>query len=219
MRDKSIKKRYSHNAGFTLVELIVVLVILAMLMAILTPALLGYIDSTRKEEELARAKAVYNAAQSKLATLYDQGLMPNVDHIGNGNQSTSSGYSWNKEWTDDVFYVAGTENKPYVCGFACGQLQSEKPTTYLKKGLSGLKKGYKIYVFFYMEKKDSEPVFFFNNEWSYTQPVIGDGDNAFDAVDEEQPVYLSSWCVPNGCEGDGGDARQAWHIAVNAINK
>ena len=218
MRDKSIGKKHSCNGGFTLVELVVVLVILALLMAILTPALLGYIDSTRKEEELARAKAVYNATQSKLASLYDQGLMPNVDFHGDGDQSTSGGYSWNTQWTDDVFYVAGTEKKPYVCGFACGQLQSGSPSTYLNKGLKGLKKGYKIYVFFYMEEKDSAPVFFYNKEWSYTPPVIGDGDNSFSSVDEVDPVFLSSWCVPNGCEGVG-DARQTWHIAVNAVSK
>ena len=36
-----------NNKGFTLVELIVVLVILAILAAILVPALLGYIDKAR----------------------------------------------------------------------------------------------------------------------------------------------------------------------------
>ena len=37
-------KKEMNNKGFTLVELIVVLVILAILAAILVPALLGYID-------------------------------------------------------------------------------------------------------------------------------------------------------------------------------
>lgn len=40
--------------GFTLVELIVVLVILALLAALLVPALTGYIDKARKSRSLRR---------------------------------------------------------------------------------------------------------------------------------------------------------------------
>lgn len=39
--------------GFTLVELIVVLVILALLAALLVPALTGYIDKARKRQVIA----------------------------------------------------------------------------------------------------------------------------------------------------------------------
>ena len=39
--------------GFTLVELIVVLVILALLAALLVPALTGYIDKARKSQVIA----------------------------------------------------------------------------------------------------------------------------------------------------------------------
>ena len=57
------------NKGFTLVELIVVLVILAILAAILVPALLGYIDKAREKQVTTNANAAYVAAQA-LATEY-----------------------------------------------------------------------------------------------------------------------------------------------------
>ena len=42
--------KMKNSNGFTLVELIVILVILAILAAIMTPALLGYIDSSKEKE-------------------------------------------------------------------------------------------------------------------------------------------------------------------------
>ena len=45
-----------NNQGFTLVELIVVLVILAILAAILVPALLGYIDRAKDNQDILNAR-------------------------------------------------------------------------------------------------------------------------------------------------------------------
>lgn len=52
------------NNGFTLVELIVVLVILAILAAILVPALLGYIDRSKAANCLINKNALVKAATS-----------------------------------------------------------------------------------------------------------------------------------------------------------
>ena len=65
--------RKKTNKGFTLVELIVVLVILAVLAAILTPALLGYIDEARSRRYFANAKTCFDAAQAMFSRQY--GLM------------------------------------------------------------------------------------------------------------------------------------------------
>ena len=56
--------------GFTLVELIVVLVILAILAAMLVPALTGYIDKANKEKVTAECRQVVMAAQTEASTLY-----------------------------------------------------------------------------------------------------------------------------------------------------
>ena len=56
--------------GFTLVELIVVLVILSILAALLVPSLTGYIEKTRKTEVVAETRAITQAAQVILNETY-----------------------------------------------------------------------------------------------------------------------------------------------------
>ena len=56
--------------GFTLVELIVVLVILAILAAFTIPAMLGYISDAREKADLAEARAAYIAAQATVDSIY-----------------------------------------------------------------------------------------------------------------------------------------------------
>ncbi len=58
------------NKGFTLVELIVVLVILAILAAILVPNLLGFIDKAKSGQVLIDAKYAYQDAQAVLTDFY-----------------------------------------------------------------------------------------------------------------------------------------------------
>lgn len=58
------------NKGFTLVELIVVLVILAILAAILVPALLGYIDRARNHKYIVEARDFMGASQAALVEAY-----------------------------------------------------------------------------------------------------------------------------------------------------
>lgn len=65
-----IRKNLKDKGGFTLVELIVVLVILAILAAMLVPALTGYIDKANKEKVTAECRQVVMAAQTEISTLY-----------------------------------------------------------------------------------------------------------------------------------------------------
>ena len=212
MHRKTGRKTHQNN-GFTLVELIVILVILAILAAILVPACLGFIDRAKRNEELTHAKALYTATQAKLASLYDQGLMPNVDHRDLPSFG-SVGYSWKTEWGEDALFSASIGVDPYICGFFAGSMTEPGGGrfTYRGKGLSGLKKGYKIYVFVYLEKNTSKPWFYYNDEWTEEAPVFASEEGCKTIAYKGETIYLAEMCVFNHHAGDGS----ASHGAVPA---
>ena len=69
-KDVDSMEKKNSKRGFTLVELIVVLVILAILAALLIPALTGYIDKAKKSQVVAETRALTQAVQTEMSTLY-----------------------------------------------------------------------------------------------------------------------------------------------------
>ena len=98
--------------GFTLVELIVVLVIIAILAAVAVPALLGYIDYTKKKSFVVDANASLKATQAAIDEVYNNSgividekrrdtawQVAGVDKIVTNSYSEGKGYSQFKVWT------------------------------------------------------------------------------------------------------------------------
>ncbi|MEG0750812.1 MAG: prepilin-type N-terminal cleavage/methylation domain-containing protein [Oscillospiraceae bacterium] len=64
------KKLKSNKKGFTLVEVIVVLVILAILAAIMIPSMTGWIDKAKNQSILVEARSALLAAQTLVSEKY-----------------------------------------------------------------------------------------------------------------------------------------------------
>ena len=59
----------NHNKGFSLVELIIVISIIAILAAAISPALIRYIEKSRKRVDVQSAEMVYDAVLYSLSFL------------------------------------------------------------------------------------------------------------------------------------------------------
>ena len=65
-----MKTNQQKNKGFILIEMIVVLIVLAILAALLIPAMTGWIDTTREKNAIAECRQVVIAAQTIASEAY-----------------------------------------------------------------------------------------------------------------------------------------------------
>lgn len=119
-----LEKQLHQEKGFTLVEIIVVLVILAILAAFTIPAMLGFVENAKAKAYIAEAREVYVAAQA-VATEY----------VGTGQSlgswSANYGDALSSYWVSGANEEAGKPSKP-------ASLQMKK---YLEKDLNIAGKG------------------------------------------------------------------------------
>jgi general secretion pathway protein G len=97
----NLKKKAKKGKGFTLVELLVVVAILAILAAALLPKFLGYTDKAREAQTMADLSTMKSVVEIYAADV-GAGKYPAVDgDDGIGKVLTGAGINWTEllaEW-------------------------------------------------------------------------------------------------------------------------
>ena len=188
--------------GFTLVEVIIVLVVVAVLAAALIPALTGYIDEARRKRYINDASYAVTAAQATMMELYGLGPGVMTNQAGNATGGGSAGdVRWdtgfrsnsteNLEWGEKVLQRmdcgrGASNDEPYILIFGVG-----KPNS----GLTAAQET-TVYYVAYVADSNSPAIFYVNGKWYYEYPtdcgaiIKRNNTNYINTDDGQIPIQL-----------------------------
>ena len=167
VRGNAMKTHTSDNKGFTLVEFIVVMVILAILAAIIIPLALSHIDDAKKEQEFLDAKSFMTAIQTELMNSYSEFITGDADSEIFGTTHIMADSSDDVDLRTSKF-ASKVLNKtdipnPYMLLFYTKAVQTYDNNT------EGLYDGFDVISIVYWPTEDRFPIFynFDNSSWDY----------------------------------------------------
>ena len=99
--ENSIWKRSQGNGGFTLVELIVVLVVLGILMSVAVMSLVGWQKHADFKQNNEAAKSIFTAAQIQLTQYGERGQLTALKNEITNDGKEKTGYLLSEEGIDD----------------------------------------------------------------------------------------------------------------------
>ncbi|MGN0700893.1 MAG: prepilin-type N-terminal cleavage/methylation domain-containing protein [Oscillospiraceae bacterium] len=171
-------RRCKDRKGFTLVEVIIVLVIIAILSAVLIPSLSGYIDRANKAKYMLAAKNCMKAMQIELSEMYAEKISPfDIKGIKTCGKSENLDVSFiGTDFAKEVLQTA--DDEPYILLFGLGNYK-----TYIST--SERSKAYTVYFVAYVRDQNSRPIYFNGSEWTTKYPWEKDYGNTFKVNGED----------------------------------
>lgn len=162
------KVRHSRRQAFTIVELIVILVILAVISAMLVPALTGYIKKARESKYYEEAEAYRVAMQAVVSEFYGK---YGTAIVGTTDSTQTPNLRWDKNpkvknsaedraWGEKILELVGSDRdtEPYIMVFGV--------TLDNDKGVSP----YQVVYVGYLADQSAPSLFYVNGKWIREYP-------------------------------------------------
>ena len=188
------------RTAFTLVELIVVLVILAVIAAGLVPALIGYIKRSREAKSYAMAES-YRVAMQAVASEYYAVNGTSVKGTTDGTKTPNLRWDSNpkvnnteedRKWGNKILELVGADrdNEPYIMVFGVAQENTQ-----------GIDTNQVVYVGYLADDK-SPALFYVNGKWSNEYPrdsgdVVKENNTNYLVTPDNKKVKIQFFVVSN----------------------
>ena len=174
------RKLKGYNAkGFTLVELIVVLVLLTMLAAIVVPVVFSYIDQARIKEDMIAAESAMAAIQSELSVEYGFVEPEYASGLGSAKDvlmTVGTNETRYKHFVENVFEMADIPEDPFLLLFYTMKVDIKNNENFYELDIDKQHEAYSCLSVVYWRDKGSTPVYydFVNNQWGIGSPYSDD---------------------------------------------
>ena len=120
-------KREMNNKGFSLVELIIVIAIMAILVGVMAPQFMKYIESSRQSTDIQNASSVRSAVEAYVA---ETATSTNITVKVGGGSIATSGDSGLSTALEDVGLSASIATKSSGWGASAADVATYNVTTY-----------------------------------------------------------------------------------------